>query len=311
MSATALAAISHIIDHFKAQRPLRAGSFMTTLYGDALIPWGGEVWLGNIIMICDHLGMTESHVRTAASRLVAKGDLVSARIGKKSYYRLTDESCVEFLDVANYLYGMPYQAQSQWTYILLLESEGRDDFKRYLEKAGFGIPVPGYAIRPGNHYADLKRLLQKTKLWEYCLIGKTDIRSDKLPAPVIHKLPQAWDLGRLNQQFSNFIALFNPLKAAFDQGDYTDISDIDHFLGRLILVHEYRKITLQDPRLDLAFLPENWQGKSAHQLFADLYCALVPNSERFILENLELGSGAISAENEMIKQRLKNLKPLQ
>ena len=57
------------------QDPPRATSFIVTLYGDLVEPRGGTIWMGSVIDICAAVGLTETHVRTSVSRLVANGQL--------------------------------------------------------------------------------------------------------------------------------------------------------------------------------------------------------------------------------------------
>ncbi|TXI06996.1 MAG: PaaX family transcriptional regulator, partial [Rhizobium sp.] len=68
--------------------PIKAASFIVTIYGDVVEPRGGVVWIGNLIEACKCVGITETLVRTAVSRLVTAGQLVGEREGRRSYYRL-------------------------------------------------------------------------------------------------------------------------------------------------------------------------------------------------------------------------------
>ncbi len=52
---------------------LRAASFIVTLYGDVVEPRGGLLWMGTLVEVCALVGISETRVRTAVSRLVAAG----------------------------------------------------------------------------------------------------------------------------------------------------------------------------------------------------------------------------------------------
>lgn len=54
---------------------LRSAPFIVTIYGDVVVPRGGVLWTGTLIDICARVGINESLVRTAVSRLVAAGSL--------------------------------------------------------------------------------------------------------------------------------------------------------------------------------------------------------------------------------------------
>jgi phenylacetic acid degradation operon negative regulatory protein len=54
------------------------------------------------------------------------------------------------------------------------------------------------------------------------------------------------------------------------------------FIVRTLLIHEYRKIHLQDPLLPPALLPTNWVGAAAYDLSKRLYSAVFPASEHYL-----------------------------
>ena len=54
------------------------------------------------------------------------------------------------------------------------------------------------------------------------------------------------------------------------------------FIVRTLLIHEYRKIHLQDPLLPPALLPSDWVGAAAYDLSRQLYSAVFTAAERFL-----------------------------
>jgi phenylacetic acid degradation operon negative regulatory protein len=51
---------------------------------------------------------------------------------------------------------------------------------------------------------------------------------------------------------------------------------------RTLLIHEYRKIHLQDPHLPPALLPAGWVGSEAYALTRELYGAVFAAAEAFL-----------------------------
>src|SRR5262249_25456852 len=51
------AALSALLDRFRASRPVRAWSLIVTLYGDAIVPRGGSLWLGSLTDIMAPVGL--------------------------------------------------------------------------------------------------------------------------------------------------------------------------------------------------------------------------------------------------------------
>ncbi len=85
------AACQDLISEFRSRPTLRSGSLITTVFGDAIAPRGGTVWLGSLISVMADFGVSERLTRTSVFRLVKDGWLQSAQIGRRSHYRLTDE----------------------------------------------------------------------------------------------------------------------------------------------------------------------------------------------------------------------------
>ena len=53
--------------------PPRIASLIVTVWGDAVAPRGGSLWLGSLQAILDKFGCTPGQVRTAMSRLTEEG----------------------------------------------------------------------------------------------------------------------------------------------------------------------------------------------------------------------------------------------
>src|SRR6266567_2432749 len=83
------APVATLLEKFHARKPVRAWSLIVTLYGDAVVPRGGSLWLGSLVDIMALLRIDAGHVRTAMSRLTSDGWLERERVGRNSYYRLS------------------------------------------------------------------------------------------------------------------------------------------------------------------------------------------------------------------------------
>ena len=85
-----------LVAEFNARPTLRSGSLITTVFGDAIAPRGGSVWLGSLISLMADFGISERLVRTSAYRLACDGWLRSDKIGRRSYYSLSKEGRLRF-----------------------------------------------------------------------------------------------------------------------------------------------------------------------------------------------------------------------
>ena len=61
-----------------------------TLYGDYILHLGGEIGIDTLIKLLANFGLSEQAVRSAISRMSRNGLLRVRRVGRKSYYSLTD-----------------------------------------------------------------------------------------------------------------------------------------------------------------------------------------------------------------------------
>lgn len=295
-----------IIEQFAAQRPLRAGSFIITLYGDAILPRHGEVWMGDIINLCKEVGINESLVRTAVSRLVASNRITGSKIGRKSYYKLTEESRKEFQHASEQIYSPPFPNSDIWTFVMNLSTQNREDLKRKMEKIGFGDPIHGLFLKPGNCHNELYYIFGDS-LKDYAGLSFTAYLNEvETQLKDISKLTDGWHLDLIGAQYENFICRFEALHNALLEKN--DLVGLEQLLIRQILVHEYRRIIFKDPRLPENLLPSGWTGVKAFTIFRDLYDMLANASEAYISEKFENDHDSLTANPELIAMRLHNLK---
>ena len=267
--------------------PPRAAGFIVTIYGDVVEPRGGVLWMGNLIEICKAVGISESLVRTAVSRLVAAGQLLGERDGRRSFYRLTDEARVEFLQAAKVLFD-PEPAPTRW----LFASRCAPEQEAALLRQGFAVA--------GSF-----------------LIGPDRGGEAGLPGPVFRAEPVAdldelpdfaakyWDLASLAAAYRNFLGRYEALVEFLSGG--RALSGREALTVRLMLVHDFRAVLLWDPRLPEAALPADWLAAEARKLFAELYRLLSPESDRYIGAHLESDSGRLPAETAVTQKRLQTI----
>ncbi len=73
--------VEGLLDTFHQRTPIRAGSLIITVFGDAVVPRGGVLSMASLIEIMRAFRVSESLVRTALSRLVSDGWFVSEGAG--------------------------------------------------------------------------------------------------------------------------------------------------------------------------------------------------------------------------------------
>ena len=262
--------------------PPKATAFIVTIYGDVVAPRGGTLWMGNLIECCASHGINESLVRTAVSRLVASGRLVGQRVGRKSYYRLSEAAQQEFAEASRVLYAPP-PAATGW--LIALNTLG---------------PIPGWAGVGGGHSMAPDRTdLETLEGVVLSANAPEDARSMESFA-VKH-----WPLEEVSAAYERSIDCF----ASVAGRSWPSSIDDDLSLAlRLRLVHLYRHAALRDPRLPHAALPKEWPGFKARRLFVQLYLKLSKAADAAIGARFENVDGRLQVRTEETSVRLGRLK---
>jgi phenylacetic acid degradation operon negative regulatory protein len=266
------AAVHALLDRFHERKPVRAWSLIVTLYGDAVVPRGGSLWLGSLTELMALFHIDAGHVRTAMSRLTADGWLVRERIGRNSYYRLSPRSHKDFLAAAQRIYVGHEQRFDGRLRLALLGSavDGRAALRPALEQAGFAPLSPTAFVAVADPPADLR---DRDGL--FLLTAEADDAMALAAA--------AFRLAPIAAAYRAFIALLSPLARALEGADDTPVlSTGDALIARILLIHEFRRIVLRDPGLPAALLPPDWPGGIARALTARIYRAVAGTAERHL-----------------------------
>jgi phenylacetic acid degradation operon negative regulatory protein len=260
--------LSRIIDQLKRE-PSRTGSIIVTVFGDAIVPRGGSVWLGTLLQFFEALDIDSSVVRTAISRLTADGWFERNKVGRNSFYRLVQRERLTFDIATRHIYGPP---PSDWTgrfeLLLIGNGEDRDAARDALKNAGFGSPLPGVWVAPSG--APIPEEAASAIRLE---VSAEDEAGRRL-------LSESWPLDRTADAYLKFMKTFEPLRGWINRRER--LTDAEAFTARILLIHHYRRVVLRDPLLPTALLPKDWPGSAARKLCGEIYRGLLPASEQWL-----------------------------
>ncbi|HSM31152.1 MAG TPA: PaaX family transcriptional regulator C-terminal domain-containing protein, partial [Woeseiaceae bacterium] len=212
-----------ILDEFRSRPTLRAGSLITTVFGDSIAPRGGTVWLGSLIRAMGEFGINERLVRTSVFRLVKDGWLQSSQVGRRSFYSLTDEGREKFRAATHRIYGEPVtEWDGEWCLLLLssLDATVKDTLRRECGWLGFGALSANVLAHPAPDASDLEITLQRAGAADDVVIlaGRT-VKSD---ASMRKLAASAWNLDDIDARYERFVALYRPLYAALKKSRKVD-----------------------------------------------------------------------------------------
>ncbi|MEY3037846.1 MAG: hypothetical protein RL143_413 [Pseudomonadota bacterium] len=292
-----------ILEHFKKQTPLRAPSLIISVWGDAVEPRGGRAWLGGLINLLEPFGVNERLMRTSVFRLAQDGWLSSTKVGRKSFYTLTESGKQRFAQAFRRVYSAQRVGwQGVWTLLSVhkLNNEQRRELQLALSDMRFGVLGNSLLISPVADLAKVEQKLAESRFSDsvVCFQSSEPLAAD---AALESLVVDAWSLDGLATAYSAFISLFQPLLTELEGKNTVDPQS--SFIARTLLIHEYRKLVLRDPLLPDQLLPKDWPGHSARELCASIYERLSPAADRWLASHLEGEDGTHLEVSDSYKNR--------
>ena len=310
-------AVNQRLDNFRQISRVKAGSLIISVFGDAVLPRGGRIWLGGLIRLLQPLDLNERLVRTTVFRLVKDEWLTTQTHGRRTDYRLTASGQRRFEEAARQIYAAHAPLWDlRWRLIMVmgeLSARERERLRRALYWQGFGQLGSTCFVHPG---ADLGSA--------FAAIG-ADGMADLLPRlmPLVAVNPRlgqsasdvdivrsAWNLEQLASDYCSFVACYQPILEALRQSGPDSVNEEGAFLIRTLLIHDFRRLLLRDPELPEVLQPAGWPGHEARRLCKEVYRRLLQPSERHLDRHLLLASGEVPPASRMVDERFSSDDPL-
>ena len=305
-----LSTVQKRLECLHQQSRVAAGSLIVSVFGDAVLPRGGGLWLGSLIGLMEVLGINERLVRTSVFRLVKEEWLQTETLGRRANYQLTAVGRRRFEEASRHIYAAGAPAwDHRWRLVSTvgdLDARTREALRRSMAWQGFGELAAGLFVHPS---ADL----------DVCLEA---LQSDGLAAVLPRLMPllaanpcsaasatdadvvrEAWDMDLLAQGYTGFLEQYQPVLAELRGRRSSRLDGQSAFVARILMVHDFRRLLLRDPELPAVLLPAKWPGQKARDLCRDLYQRLLPASEGFLDQHLQLASGVVPAACTLLTQR--------
>ncbi len=286
MSLTAAAGA--LVDEFRSRPVQRTGSLIITVYGDAIAPRGGTVWIGSLIRVLADFGINGRLVRTSMSRLVKDGWLQTEHVGQRSYYQLTEVGAKRFHEATLRIYGAPRQSWSgEWCLVLTaaLRSGQRDALRKELSWLGFGPISPDVMARPAPDFEDLETMLARVGVADEVVVLRAHATEPLRNEVLVEFVRNSWNLADIEARYEVFSERFRPVLCALRRARVVEPRIAFHI--RTLLLQEYRKLLLRDPILPAELLPKRWHGLQAYQLCRNLYLRVHAAADEYLSATME------------------------
>jgi len=264
---------------------LRPQAAMLTLYGDYLLNRGVEIGIGSLIKLLNNLGLSQQAVRSAVSRMCRAGLLKVRRVGRKSYYSLTEEGHSLLTKGAQRIFQ---RRNSHWdgtwnivTYSIPEQKrQARDRLRLELTWMGYGSLSEATWISPYDLTKEVGDLVDRLQVKGYVQIFQAKSQGFTDPKEIVSL---GWDLSRIHGKYASFIEKYQPkledhlrrLRAG------EPIEPSECFVERFSLIHEYRKLPFFDPDLPAELLPEDWLRPKAAALFREYHDLLADKANKY------------------------------
>lgn len=280
--------VAELLNRFHARVPIRAGSLIVTLFGDAIVPRGGHLALASLLDIMRAFRVSETLVRTAMSRLVAEGLFERRKIGRNTFYSLSVAARQAFADAARKIYGA---VSGEWDgcfdLVLLEGSAGeRTEARAHWQQGGYGVLTPDLLLGLGKQAAGPGLHLSAEA---------------EAPDTARRLAARAWPLDELARRYNRFNATFGGTCAALaGRGAPHGLACL---VVRILLIHEYRRLVLRDPLLPKPLVPPDWPGQEAHDLCAGIYALVADPADHWLSGHAADESGPLPAPAQPMSRR--------
>ena len=299
-------ACRRLVDEFRSRQTVRAGSLITTVFGDAIAPRGGRVWLGSLIRAMGEFGINERLVRTSVFRLAKDDWLQSNQSGRRSYYSLTEAGRQRFEVATHRIYAEPVTDwNGHWTLLLLsaLDTAGKEAARREFGWLGFGALSANALAHPAPEMSDVKLTARRLDIADALIV--IDGETIDSGAAMRSLARSTWNLDDIDERYRRFVGMFADARKSLSGGQ--PVSGRTAFVLRTLLIQEYRKILLRDPQLPAELLPADWHGRSAYQLCASLYRDVYRAADDYLTETLETEHGQLPGNEPQFYSRFGGL----
>ena len=276
------------IEQERNTEPLRAKSLLMTLFGDAIAPHGGSIWLGSLIELMAPFGVSDRLVRTSVFRLTEEGWLASSRSGRRSAYSITDDALKRFGKAYRRVYA-PLEPVWDGCWVLLFATHAdiapssRTLFRKQLAWEGFGMISPGVYAHPAPDEDVIRSLLERFDLQQRLFVAKARDLPGSGGKPLAAAVGETWALDEVRDGYLRFIERFAPLADTVGNGT---TSPEQAFVIRTLLIHAFRRVQLHDPKLPSSLLPEAWPGSESYALCRTIYRQVYDAAETWLLAAL-------------------------
>ncbi len=265
----------------------KAKSLIITFFGDTVFPFGGTIWLGSLVKFMEEFEVGEKLTRTSIFRLTKEGWLSSKKFGRESYYSLSDMAIDRFIKAHYSVYAYDEQdTNKDWTVLLTnnVDPAKELELSKILKKEGFASPAKHLFLHPHYRIEYMQDILLFNQLQNDVLLINGPMKMPMSKELVKNMAHNYWDLKDVEERYQSFITNFRKIFTL--ETPIEEFTEKQCFILRILLIHEYRRALLFDPKLGSELLPVDWLGNAASSLVESIYVLIHNKANIYVKENL-------------------------
>lgn len=239
-----------------------ARSFLLTVLGEAVAPYGDTVWQESLVAALTTLGTSSPAARQVVARAIREGWITSERVGRRSLLTISDSSRKMLEDgrARALAFGAPTEWDGRWLLAAITVPEDRRELRYQLRTQlgwlGFGSLGNGLWISPHVDHQDATMdLLRGGDEPVTAFVFVSTMSPTQTPAEIARA---AWDLEALHERYSSFVAV---------HGKHRPSAPAAVFAAWIKMFTSWRHFPLVDPELPDSLLPAHWPRSRARALF--------------------------------------------
>ncbi|MDO6145493.1 PaaX family transcriptional regulator C-terminal domain-containing protein [Paenarthrobacter aurescens] len=268
--------------------PVRHQQLLVTIFGLYGRNAGDALPVSALISMLGSLGYDAPGVRSSVSRLKAKGVLKSVREGGIAKYKISESISDVFREGDRRIFA-PEQPAPVDTWVLAVFSvpesmrNRRHQLRSALLALGFGSVANGVWIAPAHKLEQARERLTASGLIEFVDLFRSDYVFD---GPMRPKISEWWDLKELDQQFTEFLELYEGAEQHWTGlvgsdpeialAESTEELRRDAFRYYIPMLTMWRKFPYRDPNLPADYLPPEWHGPAVRRTFQAVHRLAAP-----------------------------------
>ncbi|MGW4637294.1 PaaX family transcriptional regulator [Sphaerisporangium sp. NPDC004334] len=251
---------------------------ITTLLGDYWISRAEQLPSAALVRLAEEFGVSAVAARAALSRLTKRDLLESSKVGRRTYYRLTDRAAAVMVEGRQRImsFGLEQGAwDGRWVMAAFSISEEQRDLRHALRARlrwlGFAPLYDGLWVSPAANADSAAAVLTELEI-----PMATVFRAEALSAAGMRAPQEAWDFDELRRGYEEFVARYSPLLERVRRGV---VGASEALVARTGIMDTWRRFPNHDPDLPAELLPADWPRAAARDLFVEVYDTLGPLAE--------------------------------